>query len=220
MGRFTNRFKISKEKRENLKRTLKNMPRKLWAKIRGKPFHKTMKYKEEKKRLEEDTLGQKKQRNKKRMEELAKLCRNAKETNEELYRFLQCKSYENKELTQENINSIREVDINAINLPVGDTNVSSVNNLPLVPLPEPPQPMVNFSQGIAYTAEDELENIRNAIRSKKYVRNENLKKLGNTGDWDNLKLLMRYAAHLQKMKNRGSRVKKMSQGGTRKRKNV
>ena len=223
MGRFTNRFKISKEKRENIKRSLKNIPGRLYAKIFKTPFHKTMKYKEEKYRLGEQTLKQKKNRNKKRMQELLRLCREAKETNTELYKFLQCKSYENKELNETNVENLREVNVEAITVPVGNSNRSSVNTLPLKPLLQPPEPELNLNVSTAqpYTAEDELENIRNAIRNKKFVSNENIKKLSNTGNWENLKLVMKYATQLQKMKNRSARVKKMSQGGnqTRKRRN-
>ena len=230
MGRFTNRFKISKEKRENLKRTLKNIPRWLYAKVTRKPFHKTMKYKEEEEKKTKRTFSKKKEENKKLMKQMKNYCKFIKNTNPHLYRTYKCEFYENHpELEAKNLANLSRVNIGALEVPVGNTNIFNVANLPLepvtplpttiaetVPVTIEPEPYINLSQAKPYTYYNELQNIRNAIEEGKYVRNTNLDKLKNTGEWDNLRLVMKYATRAQKMKNRKKRVQFMTEGGTRK----
>jgi hypothetical protein len=217
MAFFRNTRKRVKNQLTNIYRELKNAPRYLYAKYKGKPFRRTMRVREEEE-MKGKSLGEKK----KALKKMKNFCKSIRNVNPAIYQQMACSEYVSQDgnLTNENLTNVGEVNIEAIRIPVGNVNKSN-GNLPMK-AKEVTEPVfeINLGEAVPYTAELELQNIRNALNNGEYVATKNIERLRNSGDWKNLERIVRYYSKLKRLtkKNRGKRVTTMLSKGGRTRK--
>lgn len=113
---------------ENTRRAIKNIPSYLYSKMTGKPFHRTMKARNEKKRM---TLRQKAEK----LANIKKACLGVKNYLPYVYKRAGCnKLFDiHQNITNNNVKNLKKVNVNALvkELVPGNTNTASIRNLPL-----------------------------------------------------------------------------------------